>query len=783
MSYIRGKVERVIHSRGTFNILVFSVIEHGDHRSLTSTTVTGHLFGIEHVVRGTVLELEGIWVKHARYGLQFKITGWRPWSRNTLDVLWFFRNAVTVFGTDGVLEEFVECYGNDTYHALTEGRRFSDDAAVNLALLEAGERWAAILSIAHLADFLQTHKLGPSLIDAVFDRFGCAAVEVLKSNPYRLVEVDGVSFEAIDRAAASEGVDPRDPRRLAAAVLWTIREQTRQQGHLYVRRGDIAALLVDLVRRTGIPSFGTAALTQSVSDAIDGLEKNDVVKVDPDVGVYLADMYTYERGGAGMLSRFVTPAALDMDVVAFLANYEKVNDILLSDLQREAVAKLIANRVLVVTGAPGTGKTTLIKAFVQLFRALGISFSLMAPTGIAAKRLAYVTGVAASTIHRALKYDGFQWGNNALQKLSVDAVIVDEGSMVDQELSYRLLDALEPTTMLVMVGDDAQLPSVGPGNVLRELIACDVIPTIRLEHVFRQAETSDIVLAAHKIRRGESPLGLPEKETPTEFHFVGCSNEITICDLIVKMALKLKGRDANFQVLSPKYDGVVGVDNLNACLRDALNPDVGQPTCPLSPSLHVRIGDRLMVVKNDYKLNIYNGDIGKLVEIHRDRVSVKIHGIGSHPDVVVEIPRAKAGTMLKLAYCLTVHKSQGEEFETVLLPLVRSQGRMLQRNLFYTAVTRARRKVYVLGESDAVHKAVGNARVQQRNTVLRNLIQPCGLDGRVAQPLEERGEWPVQEKDQYLLGGGGEALDGLPESPLEQTRNGGCSEVDKDELD
>jgi exodeoxyribonuclease V alpha subunit len=723
---------------------VFSVFEYSGYVSSKSTTATGHLFGIDQMSQGIVLELEGDWVTHARYGRQFKIRGWRPWSRHALDVTAFFRFAVSVFQDVDLMERFVGHFGNDAYEILMDERAdtFSAEAIVLGEIKLASARWRAIRGIATLAESLQEYELGATLIEGVFDRFGFAAVEILADNPYRLVEVEGVSFQNADRIASRRGIDPSDPRRTAAAVLWTIRDQTRQQGHLYLRRGDIAPMLLDLIRRTGIAPFGETDLTTAVSDALEDLEKNEAVKVDHDVGVYLPDLHMFERGGAGMLCRFLTPSALILDVAQFLTDYERVNDIELSDLQREAVSKLIANRVLVVTGAPGTGKTTLIKAFVQLFRALGISFSLMAPTGIAAKRLGYVTDAPACTIHRALKYDGFQWGCNGQQKIAVDAVIVDESSMVDQELAFRLLDALEPSTMLVLVGDDAQLPSVGPGNVLRELIACGAIPTIRLEHVFRQAETSDIVLAAHKIRRGESPLGLPPKDA-TEFQFVSCSNEDTICELIVKMAVKLKSRDANFQVLSPKYEGVVGVDHLNACLRDALNPDVGQPSCDLL-NVNVRVGDRLMIVKNDYKLNVYNGDIGKLVEIHRDRLSVKVHGIGTHPDTLVDIPKDKAPVMLKLAYCLTVHKSQGEEFETVLLPLVRSQGRMLQRNLFYTAVTRARKKVWLLGEADAVHKAVANAKVQQRNTVLRSLITPQ-LDGSAEQPTHESGQGSLQK--------------------------------------
>jgi exodeoxyribonuclease V alpha subunit len=710
---------------GTFHVLVFDVLESSGYAAPKSTKATGHLFGISQIFRGVVLELEGEWITHPKYGRQFKIRSWRPWSRHTFDVQAFFQFAVAVFEDHNLMERFVEFFGNDSYDALMGDSAVTfagDNEIAKKALQEAGDRWRMIRAIATLADFLQEYELGASLIAAVFDKFGFDSVDVLAMDPYRLVEIDGISFQRADQIAERRGIAPGDPRRLAAAVLWSIRDQTRQYGHLYLRRGDLAPMLSELVSKSRVVPFAVPDLTQAVSDALAGLEKNDAVKVDPDVGVYPPDLYLFERGGAGMLSRFLTPADLSLDLGQFLFEYEKANGIELSDLQREAVAQLISNRVLVVTGAPGTGKTTLIKAFVHFFRALGISHALMAPTGIASKRLSHVTEAGASTIHRALKYDGHHWGFNGMQKFDVQAVIVDELSMVDQELFYRLLDALEPTTMLVLVGDDAQLPSVGAGNVLRELIGCPSIPTIRLEHVFRQAETSDIVLAAHKIRRGESPLGLPQKPA-SEFQFSPCADEERIANRIVELAVKLKSRDANFQVLSPKYEGIVGVDNLNARLRDALNPDVGQASCDLL-NFNVRLGDRVMIIKNNYKLNVYNGDIGKLLEIHRDCLRIRIHGIGQHPDTVVDIPRNDAPSMLKLAYAVTVHKSQGEEFETVILPLVRGQGRMLQRNLFYTAITRARKKVCLLGEADAVLKAVANAKVQQRNTVFRSLIVP-----------------------------------------------------------
>jgi len=723
MPYLRGRVEHVLHASDTYHVLSFQVDETDGWSRPKTTKISGHFYGLTRLSVGAVLQVDGDWTTHPKYGRQFTAQGWQPWSKTPRDIERFLGECMDVFENKELLHKVVRHFGDKTFEALLDDTLpgLVLDAVEKEDLRIAQARWRIIRGIASLADSLREYNLGSVAVSAIFQKFGLQSMEVISENPYRLLEIEGFLFIKADSVGLRRGIGASDPRRVAGAVLWVIRDQIRQQGHLYIRHGDLEQLLNNLVGDGAAASFDSPDLCKAIYSAVEMLARLGAVKIAPDVGVYTPETFHYEQEAATMLSQFITPSNLTIDLEAFLTAYEVSNGIQLSDLQRDAVSKLIANRVLVVTGAPGTGKTTLIRTFVQLFQNLGISVQLMAPTGIAAKRLASVTEVGAQTIHRALKYDGFSWGKCQDEKLETQAVIVDETSMVDQELFYRLLDALTTNTLLVFVGDDAQLPSVGAGNVLRELLACPAVQHVRLEHVFRQAETSDIVLAAHKIRKGSSPLNLPPKED-SEFRFLKVMDEVKLASFVVDMAAKLKSRDANFQVLAPKYDGTVGVDNLNKLLRDRLNPDEGQPSWAAG-SLNVRVGDRIMVIKNNYVLNVYNGDIGKLISIHKDHLKLRIHGVGKTPDTQVEIPKVDAVKMLKLAYAVTVHRCQGEEFETVVLPLVRSQGRMLQRNLFYTALTRARKRAWILGDPDAVERAVANDKVVQRNTQLRNLIR------------------------------------------------------------
>lgn len=721
METIRGYVWSIVHKSEDFYIFSVELSGKESYSYGRKITCKGQLFGVQGLSVGVPLSLSGTWVFHPKFGRQFEILGWAPWSDSSAGVEAFLTTCLGLSALEEV-SVIVDTFGTDTFEVLDKHPErlrvlpiFSEEGSLE-ALLES---WAYAKASSELSAFFADHDVTASQMKALFDTFGAQAKAIIEENPYRLLEVEGFHFTKADEVAQRMGLDQDDPRRFEGAVLWVLRASA-SSGHLFVRRGHLAQELRELVRQAEGIDFDEPDLPKALLEAVTRLEARQAVMVDPDAGVYLTPLFYYERESSKLLAGFVAPSNIDIDFEEFIASYQSTYQIELSTAQKDAVEKLMSNRVLVLTGLPGTGKTTVIKTLVSLLQRANVSIALMAPTGIASKRLASVTGQPAATIHRMLRYDGNQWAFNRQNKYPIGAVIVDEMSMVDQELFFRIVDALEEGTTLVLVGDDAQLPSVGPGSVLRELIRCSAIPTVRLTQIFRQAEESNIIRNSHRINRGDS---IEPGDDTSDFRFIHIADPPKIASLIVQMALKLKARDANFQVLSPKYDGDVGVTNLNDLLREALNPPGDGKREYAVGTFKFREGDRVMVVKNDYQLGVYNGDMGKLMAIHREHFVVRIHGAGEDGlDMLVNIERKDIPRMLRLAYAITVHKSQGSEFDTVILPMVKAHGRMLQRNLFYTAVTRAKQKVWLLGESSAVSRAIENDKVVFRNTAFERAI-------------------------------------------------------------
>lgn len=718
---LMGEVYSVVFNSEDYYIFNFEAIGYRNVKA------KGNIYGLIQAREGTPIKLVGEWAYHSKYGREFKIHTWEPWAESVKQVARFLHLCVDGFADGRVVEAIVRRYGIKTFEALTTkpgevqksdwGDEVSQDS-IDRALLG----WERTIAQRDLSLVLTAGGLTAGEIQLAMSKFGMEAKAVITANPFRLMEIPGLSYAKVDRLAINLGVNEKDPRRVQGAILWALQEATRQ-GHLYLRRAELGIMVGDLMQQEAmlpLPLGGDPAKTYNA--AVLELLRQKAVVLDPNAGLYLPDLYGYERLSAALLTKLLMGSELTVDLVPFLESYEKSHQIQLSEAQRQAVHLLARHRGVVITGLPGTGKTTVLRTIVRLFEQAKLSFTLMAPTGIAAKRLAAVTGHNASTVHRALKFDGDSWGFNANNRYVTDAVILDEASMMDQELFFRLLSAVRPETRVVFVGDDAQLPSVGPGNVLRELIDCEAVPHVRLTEIFRQSVKGEIVTNSHRINSGKMP-DLSSTNPESEFRFVRCPDESRIADLIVQMAAKLKARNANFQVLSPKYDGVIGVNSLNDRLREVLNPPDAHKMEWVRGKTLFRKGDRLMVIQNDYELDVYNGDVGKLSEIGTEDLLVLIHGVGDNAsNREVPFKGATAAAKLRLAYAITAHKSQGSEFDTIILPITRSQGRMLQRNLLYTAVTRARKRVWLIGEEIAVQKAVENNKVIKRNTIFSRAI-------------------------------------------------------------
>jgi len=707
MTALDGVVQRVVFQSGSFFVFDFLVEEAVDGRRLW--TARGHLFGLQGVTFGVSLRVKGAWGRHPRYGRQFRVRSWEPWYKDSSTFCSFLTHCIR--GADALSAgALCERYGEGVIDAMSNHpARVLEEVACNRQDLQSTLLgWEQAVATCNLSHFLK--GLSAYEVEAIISRLGPTAASLLRSDPYRLLQIPGFDFLRADEFAAGLGFPKQSPERVGGAVLWALDSATRS-GHLFLAPDQLPVAALDIPLDEPVQGDYAQALRR--------LSEEKMVRVEAGRRVYLPEFFEYERRSANHIAaRLRSASGLDLDAHAFLAEFEATSRLCLSQAQRDVVDGIMKSRALVVTGLPGTGKSTSVRALVSLFQKAGISFSLMAPTGIAAKRLSLITDCPASTVHRALAFDGTVWGHGPNNRYLVDAVIVDEMSMVDQELLYRLLVSLRDETLLVLVGDAAQLPSVGPGNVLRELAACAELPTVKLTEIFRQASQGDIVSNSHRINRGEFPeLGDPMSDS--EFKFMQLQDGHQVRDCIVRMAKKLKARDANFQVLTAKYRGVVGVDALNKALREALNPP-GPPEWK-GDTQHFRVGDRIMVVRNDYHKHVYNGDVGKLLAIEQDKLIVRIYGLREEQRQVA-FTEEHAEEKLRLAYAVTVHRCQGNEFDTILMPLSLEQGRMLQRNLFYTGVTRARHQVWLFGQKAAIQRAIDNNKVTRRNTVLARAI-------------------------------------------------------------
>jgi len=683
---------------------------------------------------GESFKLRGVWTTHPQYGRQFQVEEAEPIMPVTIEGIRNYLASGLIKGVGpAIADKLVKAFGLETLEIIQKypERLLTVEGIGPVKAQAIQEGLAEQQEIQNVMVFLQGQGISTAYANRIYRRYRQNAVAVLKENPYRLAdEVPGIGFRIADRIAGNLGIDRESPQRIRAGLKYAL-EQAVEAGHVYL---PAAELVKEAEKLLELPA-------QLVQGQLEILAQSGAVKVDSLGGekvVYLPFMHAVEQEVARYLRERAQMAAnqdtLQLDLLPVLAEMERKVGINLAEQQREAVLQACQKPLLIITGGPGTGKTTIVRLILEMFDAWGWKTLLASPTGRAAKRMAEATGRKAQTIHRLLEFGyegeggGLQFRRNAENPLKAQAVILDEVSMVDLRLFYHLLQAITPETRLIMVGDADQLPPVGPGQPFSDMLASKIIPSVRLTEVFRQAETSLIVTNAHRINRGEFPkLNYPrgdfflieEKET--------ANLPRLIVDLVKHRLPSHYSLDPmeDIQVLSPLRRTKAGTDVLNKQLQAALNPPgPGKDEVTFGGSVF-RVGDKVMQTENDYDKQVFNGDMGRIVSIDREGQHLVVEFADAEGIRYVAYQRSE-WDQLELSYAISVHKSQGSEYPVVVMPLAWTLPSLMNRNLIYTAITRAKRLVVLVGEKRALAVYVRQVRGSERYTgLVERLTSPA----------------------------------------------------------
>lgn len=672
------------------------------------------------VAPGESLRLCGEWVEHPKFGRQFKAESCEHLLPASLNGIRRFLGSGAVKGIgEKTADRLVARFGSQVLDILdSDPRRLLEVEGIGAAKLKTiVSSWQEKREVRGLMLFLQTHGVATTFAHRIFRHYGVSAVQRLRANPYDLAyDIHGIGFRTADEVALKLGFAEDAPQRLEAGVEYCLRQVADGAGHMFLPRPDLAE---EAARLLGCHDL------ELVEERIDSLveRKRLVVEPLPEKGVaeavFLTYFYRTEREIASRL-RGLLDHVSRIDPVKISRAVEREEERLsltLSQEQREAVESACGHKVSIITGGPGTGKTTITRVVVRALKSLGLKISLAAPTGRAAKRLSEATGFTATTLHRLLRYQpatGFEF--NEEKKLSADVMVVDEVSMLDCGLCLSLLRALPLTCRLVFVGDENQLPSVGAGNVLGDMIESGVVPAVRLTHIYRQARESMIVVNAHRINEGEFPLGSPHAPPKADFFWVEKEDLQELQALILRMVCEripeAYGLDpmSEVQVLTPMHKGEVGTIALNRLLQERLNAG-GREL--VRGQRAYRVGDRILQLRNNYDKDVFNGDLGRILDFDAKDEILKAEFDGREVEYGFD-----ELDEIGLAYAISVHKSQGSEYPAVVMPVVSQHYMLLQRNLIYTGLTRARKLAVLMGSRRAMHMGLGNERGRQRHTSL-----------------------------------------------------------------
>jgi len=733
MPTLSGVIERIVFRNQETHYTVARLAPDDAGRLFRSDLITlvGPLPGVNV---GELVDVTGEWESHPQHGRHLRVSAFTPHTPVTPEGLKRYLGSGVIKGVGPKLaERIVNHFGEQTLAIL----ELESDRLVEVNGISGAKRerivkgWAEQQDIREIMIFLQGYEVSPGLGAKIYRQYGKDSIATIRENPYLLErDIHGVGFKTADALAVKLGL-PRDALpRLMTGVKHTLSEAASADGHCYLLRDDL------LTRAAALLDCEMAAL----EPAIAALQAEKEVFVEEDY-VYLAPFFYAENGTARRLRLLLKapsplPPVAPHEWEAAFARLQRERGVHLADRQREAVQLAYQSKVMALTGGPGVGKTTAIRALLDMLDEHGVAYALAAPTGRAARRMTEATGRPASTLHRLLEFqpNSYEFAFNEDRPLPYQFVIVDEVSMLDILLAYRLVRAVHPAAHLLLVGDADQLPSVGPGSVLADILASDVIPQIHLTELFRQARESAIIVTAHGIRAGEPPA--LRSEPNSDFFFLRAeapdAAQRTVADLVARRLPARYGFDPtrDIQVLSPMYRGAAGVIALNEALQARLN---AQPSASVAFGDHtLRVGDKVMQVRNNYDKGphgVFNGDLGYITAIDGETNQVTVEFPDEQGALAVTYETHELDE-LTLAYACTIHRSQGSEYPCVVIPLVTQHYLLLQRNLLYTAITRARRLCVIVGDPRALRQAVANDALAHRNTGLADRLRGPTLLGR-----------------------------------------------------
>jgi exodeoxyribonuclease V alpha subunit len=715
---LEGQVERITYANEETGYTVAKLALSGVRESIT---IVGNLIA---PVPGEMLKVKGAWLTHPKFGKQFKVISHQSIVPATVIGIKKYLGSGLIKGIGPVMaSRIVKQFGEKTLEIIDQNpHELHQVEGIGRKRIEMiAEAWKEQKEIRDVMVFLQGHGVSPAYATKIFKKYGWDSIKIVSQNPYRLAsDIFGIGFLTADKIAGSMGFEKNAPARVEAGILYVL-HQLSEEGHVYFPYEpllDRCREILEVDREVISKAVGTITVENKI--VIEDLNQDLEAFQTNHKAVYLKSFHIAETGIADHLLRLTaSPKKMrNVEVGKALKWVQEKIRLEFAEKQIKAIQSAVSEKVMVITGGPGTGKTTIINAVIKIYRELGARILLAAPTGRASKRMSEATGYPARTIHRMLEYTlqkgGFQRDQD--HPLEVDVLILDETSMIDTSLMVHLLRAVPSGATLILVGDVNQLPSVGAGNVLKDVIRSHKVPVVELKEIFRQAANSGIIRNAHRINTGLLPELKQEREGLGDFYFIEQEDQEEVLRIIMELVceripkrFKLDPLEG-IQVLAPMHKGTVGTENLNAKLQEALNPS---GMAMIRGGRTFRLKDKVMQIRNNYEKEVFNGDIGRITSMDEEMREVMVTYDGA------PVPYGASDLdEIVHAYAISVHKSQGSEYPAVILPLLPQHYLLLQRNLIYTAVTRAKRLLVIVGSRKALATGVKNDKIARRYTYL-----------------------------------------------------------------